>query len=422
MDKAKKAIIISIDNNVTEIQKLTDSLGYKTIKIFVQNKSTPDVNYYIGCGKLEEIKKYITEIEDHIDLIVINGALKPSQWFNLEKEFKIKVYDRITLILSIFEKRADRKEARLQVKLAQLQYQRSFVKELIHRSRAGEHPGYMAGGEYQVDDYYEYIKKQMKKIKNDLKNIRNEREIRRRHRHLSGFYLVSLAGYTNAGKSSLLNLLSGDKVKVEDKLFSTLSTTTRRVNKRNIPILLTDTVGFIEDLPGLIINAFHSTLEEIKLADVVVLVVDFSENSDTVSKKLKISFEELAGLGVEAPIVIALNKIDLLSKDEIDYKLLLLENLLVSQNRKYIPVSVNENINIDNLLDIVYKNLPKLVRHTIKLPLNDDSQKLISDIYKKTNVCDINYGDLVTVTFECKKDISSKILSDCKEINGQLSS
>ena len=422
MNKEKKAIVISINSNLVEIQKLTDSLGYKTIKVFVQNKNKPDVKYYIGSGKLEEIKEYINENENCIDLIVINGTLKPSQWFNLEKEFKIRVYDRITLILSIFEKRADRKEACLQVKLAQLQYQRSFVKELIHRTRAGEHPGYMAGGEYQVDDYYEYIKKQMKKIKNNLKNIRSEREIRRRNRHLSGFYLVSLAGYTNAGKSSLLNLLSGEQVKVEDRLFSTLSTTTRRVNKRNIPILLTDTVGFIEDLPGLIINAFHSTLEEIKLADVVVLLVDFSENLDTVSKKLKISFEELATLGVEAPIIIALNKIDLVSKEEIEDRISYFRELLILQNREYIPISVNSSINIDNLLELVYKNLPKLVRHTIKLPLNNDSQKLISDIYKKTKVCDIDYSDFVTLTFECKKDISSKIISDCKEINGQLSS
>ena len=139
----------------------------------------------------------------------------------------------------------------------------------------------MAGGEYQVDDYYETIKKQVKRIKEELENIRNQREVRRRHRHTGGFYLVSLAGYTNAGKSSLLNLLSHENIYVEDKLFSTLSTTTRKINGANIPILLTDTVGFIKNLPVYIIDAFHSTLEEIEVADVVLLIVDVSEKKES---------------------------------------------------------------------------------------------------------------------------------------------
>jgi len=420
MNKEKKAIIISFDNDVFEIDDLIVSLGYNTIKIFIQNRKKPDVKYYIGSGKLEEIKDFIKDHTGVIDLIVVNGELKPSQWFNLEKELETDVYDRITLILSIFEKRADRKEARLQVKLAQLQYQRPFVRELIHRAKAGEHPGFMAGGEYQVDDYYEYIKKQMKKIKKDLENIRNKREIRRRHRHISGFYLVSLAGYTNAGKSSLLNSLSGGQVKVEDKLFSTLSTTTRKVNAKNIPILLTDTVGFIEDLPGLIIDAFHSTLEEIKLADVVVLIVDFSEDKDTLTKKLKISVKELTDLEVKAPIIVALNKIDLLTDKEIYDKLSFIKNLSILKNQDFITISVKEKTNIDSLLDLVYKNLPELVRHKIKLPINDNSQKLISEIYEKTNVYDIKYSDIITVTFECKNDIGSKIISNCRDINGKL--
>ena len=207
MDK-KNTIVISIDSNVSEIKELIKSLGFNVLKTFIQRRNLPDVNTYLGSGKINEIDDFISNSADRIGLIVVNGKLKPSQWFNLEKNFKIDVFDRITLILNIFEKRADRKEARLQVRLAQLQYQRSFVRELIHRSRAGEHPGFMAGGEYQVDDYYENIKMQMKKINKNLEVIRDDREVRRSHRHASGFYIVSLSGYTNAGKSSILNILS----------------------------------------------------------------------------------------------------------------------------------------------------------------------------------------------------------------------
>ena len=140
MNNTKNAIIISISEDISETIDLADSLDYKVIKTFIQKRKTPDVNSYIGRGKLDEIIDYISNKEINIDLIIINGDLKPSQWFNLEKKLGINVYDRIRLILDIFEKRADRREAKLQVKLAQLGYERPFVREIIHRARAGEHP------------------------------------------------------------------------------------------------------------------------------------------------------------------------------------------------------------------------------------------------------------------------------------------
>lgn len=284
----KTAILISIDNSTSEITQLANTLGYNILKEFIQHRTNPDVNYYIGCGKVDEIKEFLEDTEESVDLAIVNGELKPSQWFSLEKKLETNVYDRIRLILAIFEEHAERREAHLQVKLAQLQYERPYTRELIHRTKAGEHPGLMAGGEYQVDDYYEMIKRQTKKIREDLQKIRQNRELQRQTRSKSGFSSVSLAGYTNAGKSSLMNLLSGEKVKVEEQLFSTLSTTTRSIMTKNkekqMPILLTDTVGFIENLPSCIIDAFHSTLEEIELADVVVLVVDGSEAEEVVEK------------------------------------------------------------------------------------------------------------------------------------------
>jgi len=177
-DFTKNAIVISLNENISEIVELADSLNYKVIQTFFQNRENPDVKNYIGSGKVKQIKEFIEEFDDDIGLVIVDGELKPSQWFNLEKKLNVEVYDRVRLILAIFSERADRKEARLQVKLAQLQYERPFVRELIHRARSGEHPGLMAGGEYQVDDYYEMIKKQMKKTREDLKNIRSNREMR----------------------------------------------------------------------------------------------------------------------------------------------------------------------------------------------------------------------------------------------------
>lgn len=145
--KQKKAILISLDDSISEIIQLAETLGYAILKTFIQHRTIPDVNYYIGSGKVDEINDYFKNIEDTIDLIIVNGELKPSQWFALEKKLETNVYDRIRLILAIFEEHAERREALLQVKLAQLQYERPYVRELIHRAKSGEHPGLMAGGE-----------------------------------------------------------------------------------------------------------------------------------------------------------------------------------------------------------------------------------------------------------------------------------
>jgi len=414
------AIIISLNNNISEIKDLADSLDYNIVGSFIQHRENPDVNSYIGRGKVDEIKKFIENSEKKINLIIVDGELKPSQWFNLEKKFNTDVYDRIRLILAIFEKRAEKKEAKLQVKLAQLQYERPFVRELIHRARSGEHPGFLAGGEYQVDDYYETIKKHMKKIKQELESIRNQREVRRRHRHTGGFYLVSLAGYTNAGKSSLLNILSHENIYVENKLFSTLSTTTRKINSKNIPILLTDTVGFIKDLPAYIIDAFHSTLEEIEVADVVVLIVDVSEKKEIITEKLKVSLKELVEIGVTSPIIITLNKKDLISNQEFDEILNYITNEGLTENKKIIAISAKNQQNIEKLLDLIYESLPQIVRFKIKLPLNQETQSFVSWIYEKAHVLEISYDKYIVIHIESSIGLKEKIISRCKNLQGRL--
>jgi GTP-binding protein HflX len=421
-NQQKNAIIVSLDNNVSEIIQLSETLDYVVVKEFIQQRNLPDVNFYVGSGKLDEIKEFIDGSNEAIDLIIVNGELKPSQWFALEKRLSVDVYDRIRLILAIFEEHAERKEARLQVKLAQLHYERPFVRELIHRARSGEHPGLMAGGEYQVDDYYEMIKKQMKKIRYDLKKIRNDREVHRKTRYKSGFYLVSLVGYTNAGKSSLLNLLSGEDVKVEGRLFSTLSTTTRRILQKTkgktVPILLTDTVGFIENLPSWIIDAFHSTLEEIEVADVVVLIVDGSEEKELVEKKLQVSLDELLELGVTASIVIAVNKIDLIDDGTIDDLIQYLSQKDLLNNRLCVPISVTKEINIGMLLENIFTSLPNIVEMTLQLPMNKESQAFISQLYQKTRIINVTYGEVTRVDVACNVKIRDKIIAQCQKLDG----
>jgi GTP-binding protein HflX len=282
----------------------------------------------------------------------------------------------------------------------------------------------MAGGEYQVDDYYEMIKKQMKKIREDLKKIRIDRELHRRTRYKSGFYLVSLAGYTNAGKSSLLNLLSGEKVKVEGRLFSTLSTTTRRiknkVNEKKIPILVTDTVGFIENLPSWIIDAFHSTLEEIQVADVVVLVIDGSEEREIVEKKLQVSLNELIDLGVNAFFVIALNKIDLIKKENVDSLIDYLSQKGLLNNKLCVSISVKEDININILIEKIYQSLPHIMKMKMILPLNERSYAFVSQLYNITRVRSVDYNHSITINIECNATIGKKIQSECKKIQGSI--
>ncbi len=282
----------------------------------------------------------------------------------------------------------------------------------------------MAGGEYQVDDYYEMIKRQSKKIREDLQKIRENRELQRQTRSQSGFYSVSLAGYTNAGKSSLMNLLSGEKVKVEEQLFSTLSTTTRSIASKNkesqIPILLTDTVGFIENLPSCIIDAFHSTLEEIELADVVVLVVDGSEAQEVVEKKLRVSINELRNIGVGAPIIIALNKIDVVDRETLNSLQEYLEDTGIIEDHTIIPISVKEQRNIEELLKTIYDSLPHMVKITFQLPLEEHSQRFISQLYDKTKVLRITYGTRITVEVECNERIKEKLIAAGRAVKGDI--
>jgi len=414
----KKAILLSLNSNTSELKDLAHSLEFEIVEEFIQHRPVPDSALYMGKGKMEEIRKFVEEKK--IQYAFVNGDLRPSQWFNIEKFLGITVYDRIHLILEIFADRARRKEARLQVKLARLRYERPFVRELIHRAKAGEHPGFMAGGEYQVADYYEMIKRQMRKLKKELEKIRREREIRREQRREKGFYLVSLAGYTNAGKSSLLAILTGEKVRIEERLFSTLSPVTKMVKKWNekmriMPVLVTDTVGFIQDLPHWLVDAFHSTLEEIELADIVVLVVDASDEKDVMMNKLNVSLKEIAQMHVHPKIIIALNKIDLISKEEVERKKEEIEKY--ADNKKCIPISSKTGENIHKLVEEIYKSIPEVVTLELTFPsgkIND----AITFLKKDVEVIDFKYDGTSKLCIKCSPRMKEKIMGKYRKLVG----
>ncbi|MCD6275471.1 MAG: GTPase HflX [Thermoplasmata archaeon] len=288
-----------------EFLQLVKSLGYEILtSIFIGEKRNP--KYFVTRGKLEELKSRAKELS--AKKIIIEGILKSSQWYNLEKELGIEVDDKVRLIIDIFADRAKSRDAMLQVEYARLQYEIPHLREIVHQVRVGEHPGWMGGGEYEVADYYEMIRRKMARIRKEIEKIKIHREERRKLRREAGYILVGIAGYTNSGKSTLLKALSGKNVIIEERMFSTLSTRTSRVGKEKI--LITDTVGFVEDMPPWLIKAFEPTLEEIYNADIVLLLLDGCDPPPILERKMNLVLDIISPK-VRGKIVPVINKIDI---------------------------------------------------------------------------------------------------------------
>jgi len=298
-----------------EVKELALSAGYSITVEVMQNLRVEDGRFYVGPGKAEELH----ELE--VPILIFASDLTPAQTFNIQSRTEKTVIDRIRLILEIFRKRANSPESRLQVELVDLHHQLPIVREFVHRGKLSERPGFMGGGEYGVDYYFNMIRKRMTRVREDLEAHRERREATRRLRRRRGAHLVAIAGYTNAGKSTLLNLVSEEegtlkRAEVKDLLFTTLSTSTRRMRgKRNC--LVTDTVGFIRNLPPWMIEGFMSTLEEAFLADVVILVLDLSDSKDEMVRKLHSSLDILERGETAGSILLVGNKVDTIPPKEI---------------------------------------------------------------------------------------------------------
>ncbi|MFA4639951.1 GTPase HflX [Pyrococcus kukulkanii] len=378
-----------------EFEELLRSAGYEVLAI-VEQVRDEHPRYNIGPGKLEEIKKLIEELKP--DKVVFANRLTPSQAYNLWKELKIDIIDKWQLVLEIFEKRAHSKEAKLQVELANLQYELPLVKEAIRRIKMGDRAGFKGMGEYQVHQYFKHIRYRMGKIREELEKIRAEREIRRKKREEEGFVLVALAGYTNAGKSTLLNALTGENIEAKNQMFTTLDTTTRRFKVKGKMLLITDTVGFIDNLPPFIVEAFHSTLEEIVKADIIVLVLDASEPWPEIRRKFFASLDVLRELkALDRPMIVALNKIDLIPREDTEEKALLLRELVNGRANliDVVKISAKEK-RLEELYSAIEKAIvlsPKFQEFEITVKDPEKVGKVIAMIHSVGELLDVDYGE-----------------------------
>ena len=342
----KSAILITYDKQdaISEAIGLCDSAGYEIVHTIKQN-FLKKPKYGISGGTLEKLEEITEKLRP--DVIIFDEILKPNQNYNLASILHREILDREALILEIFESRASSAESKLQVKLAQLRYEMARAKEKVRLSSMGEQPGFMGIGKFEVDVYYNDIKHRMQTIRSKLVKAGKQRELHRQGRKRLGFKTISLAGYTSAGKTTLFNYMTGETREKSQELFTTLSTTTRRVTIQRVPFLISDTVGFISKLPAYMIDAFKSTLEELLYADSIVLVIDISDSIFDLKKKFSSCMRTLSELGVEMDkIIFVLNKSDLVLKEQIEEKI---EILNLQDNKKRISLSSKTGENVNEL-------------------------------------------------------------------------
>lgn len=384
----EKAVLVSVIRDrqderqvseyLDELDFLATTAGIETVRRFTQRLSTPSSRLYIGPGKLAEIGAYIEEKE--IGTVIFDDELSPSQTRNIEKELKCRILDRTNLILDIFAQRARTAYAKTQVELAQLEYQLPRLTGLwthLERQRGGT--GTRGGaGEREIETDRRVIRHRISRLKEELKTIDRQMATQRSNR--GGMVRVALVGYTNVGKSTIMNLLSKSEVFAENKLFATLDTTVRKVVLDNLPFLLSDTVGFIRKLPTQLVESFKSTLDEVREADLLLHVVDishpgFEDQIDVVKKTL-------AEIGAgDKPVFLVFNKVDAYEyvvKDEDDLTPATKENMSLDElknswiaraNTPCIFISAREKLNVDKLRKDLYRMVREI--HSGRYPFNN---------------------------------------------------
>jgi len=371
--------------NLDELRELCLTAGYEVVYELIQRRY-PHPKYNIGPGKLAELKDAVKKL--NIEKVIFENDIKTVQEYNLAKALGIPVMSRVQLILEIFSLHASSKEAKLQIKLAELKYELSRAREKVRLAKMGEQPGFHGLGAYEADVYYNEINRRIHTLTKKLASIKKRRDLFRLRREKYGIPTISLAGYTNAGKSTLFNALASESVPVDNRLFTTLSTTIRLVKIRGRRAFLSDTVGFIKNLPSMLVDAFHSTLSEILFSDLILLVADFSEPVDVVKEKLVYSLETLGSIGAHSiPTLIVLNKIDLVS--DVERKV---EKLGLTL--PYVMISALYRTNLDLLEQAIASMMGDYVVATAKIDGSDESSaKVLSEIYKKSNILELKYED-----------------------------
>ena len=405
-DGTVKVLLVSLTRETGEIEALIRSAGHELADKFVQTRPHPDRRFFLGKGKLEELATRVESLDP--DIVLFNGELHPSQHYHLEKRLGKECYDRLRLILELFAQRAHGREAKLQVEFALLQYEMPLLREWIHSAALGERPGFMGGGEYRVDTYFETVKRRMRRIREELELVRRERGQRRVARKDRCSHLVALAGYANAGKSSMLNALTGERVLVEERMFSTLSTTTRALQGARKRILLTDTVGFVDQVPLWMVEAFHSTFEEIYESDLILLLLDASDTESEFARKLNLAARTLLPRVQAAAVLTLLTKADLASAGELDLR----ARLLQQSEFRATPIftSTVTARGLAELRDAIASHFTFPLDLTIRLPTNSESASNLGWLYRNTEVLHVDYGPQHTeVRVRCRSEDGERI-------------
>lgn len=386
-----------------ELEFLADTAGAVTVKRFTQRVGGPNQTSYVGKGKLEEIREYIENEEDAdrpVGMVIFDDELTAKQIRNIEQVLKVKILDRTSLILDIFAMRAQTAAAKTQVELAQYRYMLPRLQRLwTHLERQGGGSGSGGGkgsvglrgpGETQLEMDRRIILGRMSLLKQRLAEIDKQKTTQRKNR--GRLIRAALVGYTNVGKSTIMNMLSKSEVFAENKLFATLDTTVRKVVVDNLPFLLADTVGFIRKLPTDLVDSFKSTLDEVREADLLIHVVDISHPD--FEEQIKVVEKTLADLGcADKPSMIVFNKIDAYTwkeKEPDDLTPATKENISLDDLRRTwmaklqdncIFISATERINIEELRSVVYKRVKQL--HVQKYPYHDFLYDMVED---ETNI------------------------------------
>ena len=430
--ETRRCVLVSIREDTDEIVALVDSLRFEVLETVVQRRDRPDPRTYVGRGKAEEVRDTVRDAG--ADLLIVDDELKPSQVHNLQSTAGVEVFDRVRLILEIFTRRARSQEAKLQVELATLQHRIPLVKETINLLKKGERPGLLAGGEVGTAQYLREIRQRMAKIKRELEDVRRVRSVRRKHRRRRSFVTVSVAGYTNAGKTSALNMLTEAGAEVDSRYFSTLSPLSRTVEGVESRVLINDTVGFIEDLPPWLIEAFESTLEEVYDADLVVLVIDASEDLERIERKMRASLEIIKREEDLAPILFLLNKVDLIFPSELRSKVGSLQEagLLVGP---WIPVQLNVTRprrrdamrrsmfhtilrNLEDIQLIVMDIRSDIDLFSLEVGIDDGPRNLMGIVRERAVYIDLSEREKGTITFAMERNYFDKINGDIASIDG----
>jgi GTP-binding protein HflX len=410
--------------DTAELRDLARAAGYEVLAEVAQTRKE-DPAYCLGEGKVAELAQVVEAVE--ADTVLFDNSLGPYQTFNLGNKLPdgAEVMDRFRLILEIFGQRARTKKAQLQVELAELRYELPRVEAKSSLAKREERPGFMGLGEYD-ESREQDVKKRISRIRDELETIEETDEHRREQRRESGFDLVALAGYTNAGKSTLLRQLARDldvyenedrhpdldtTAESEDRLFTTLGTTTRRMDMDSRDVLLTDTVGLVSNLPHWLVESFKSTLSEVYRADLVLLVVDVSDPVDEIHEKLVTSHDTLYERN-EAPIVTVLTKVDKVDDAELAEKREALSTLAPN------PVAVSglDALGVEELKTRIDHELPPYEHERLVVPMTDDTMSFVSWVHDHARVEEVDYGEQVVLEFEARPAIVERARSKAGEL------